>query len=92
MNIGFEGMEAFDDVTGQALRPELMIKARKDEIDYFRSMGVYEKVDVQECWSVTGKARIGVRKVDINKGDSSNPNYRSRLVAKEFNTGVCPEL
>ena len=46
---GFEGMEAFDDVTGQALRPELMIKTRKDEIDYFRSMGVYEKVDVQEC-------------------------------------------
>ena len=75
-NNGFSGMEAFDDVTGQALRPELMIKARKDEIDYFRSLGVFEKVDAQECWSVTGKAPIGVRWVDINKGDSSNPNYR----------------
>ena len=30
--------------------------------------------------------------MDINKGDSESPNYRSRLVAKEFNTGVCPEL
>ena len=30
--------------------------------------------------------------MDINKGDSANPNYRSRLVAKEFDTGVCPEL
>ena len=49
-------------------------------------------MDVQECWIVTGKAPIGVRWVDINKGDSSNPNCRSRLVAKEFNTGVCPEL
>ena len=89
---GYEGMTAVDDVTGQILIPELMIKARKDEIDYFRSMGVYEKVDVQECWNVTGKAPIGVRWVDINKGDSNTPNYRSRLVAKEFNTGVCPEL
>ena len=53
---GFEGIEAFDDVTRQALQPELMIQARKDDIDYFRSMGVYEKVDVQECWSVTSKA------------------------------------
>ena len=30
--------------------------------------------------------------MDINKGDSANPNYRSRLVAKEFDTGVCLEL
>ena len=58
---GFEGMEAFDDVTGQVLDPALMAKARKDEIEYFRSLGVYEKVDVQECWNVTGKAPIGVR-------------------------------
>ena len=55
-------------------------------------MGVYEKVDVAESWKETGKAPIAVRWVDINKGDSKEPNYRSRLVAKEFNTGVCPEL
>ena len=53
---------------------------------------MYEKVDVQECWNVTGKEPIGVRWVDINKGDSSKPNCRSRLVAKEFNTGVRPEV
>ena len=53
---------------------------------------MYEKVDVQECWNLTGQAPIGVRWVDINKGDSTKPNYMSRLVAKEFNTGVCPEL
>ena len=33
-----------------------------------------------------------MRWVDINKGDTNNPNFRSRLVAKEFNTGSCPEL
>ena len=46
---GFDGMESFDDVTAQALDPALMVKARKDEIEYFRSLGVYEKVDVHEC-------------------------------------------
>ena len=30
--------------------------------------------------------------MDIIKGDTQTPNYRSRLVAKEFNTGVCPEF
>ena len=30
---------------------------------------------------------IKTRWVDINKGDDENPNYRSRLVGKEFNTG-----
>ena len=87
-----EHMEAYDDLSGQALDPMLMMKARQDEIEYFRQMGVYEKVDVDECWRETGKAPIAVRWVDINKGDSANPNYRSRLVAKEFNTGPCPEL
>ena len=33
-----------------------------------------------------------MRWVDINKGYTQNSVYRSRLVAKEFNTGVCPEL
>ena len=87
-----DDMKAFDDVTGQELNPQLMMKARQDEIQYFREMGVYEKVDIEECWKAIGKAPIAVRWVDINKGDTANPNYRSRLVAKEFNTGPCPEL
>ena len=87
-----EFLEAWDDVSGQALDPQLMMKARRDEIAYFKEMGVYEKVDIAEAWRETGKAPIAVRWVDINKGDSVNPNYRSRLVAKEFNTGVKPEL
>ena len=76
------GMKAYDDISGQELEPKLMIKARKEEIEYFRKMGVYEKVSLKECYDCTGKAPIAVRWVDINKGDSANPNYRSRLVAK----------
>ena len=89
---GCEGMEAYNDLSGQALDPGMMMKARQDEIWYFRKMGVYEKVSVAERWRETGKAPIAVRWVDINKGDSIKHNYRSRLVAKEFNTGPCPEL
>ena len=55
-------------------------------------MGVYEKVAIQEAYDATGKAPIAVRWVDVNKGDSQSPKYRSRLVAKEFNTGVNPDL
>ena len=61
-----------------------MVKARREEIAYFRDMGIYEKVDINEAWSETGKAPIAVRWVDIGKGDTANPKYRSRLVAKEL--------
>ena len=39
---------------------------------------------VEECHRVTGKGPIGVRWIDINKQDRVNPEYRSRLVAKEI--------
>ena len=69
-----------------------MVAARREEIKYFREMGLYDKVDLAEAWEVTGRAPIAVRWVDINKGDSQSPLYRSRLVAKEFNTVVKPEV
>ena len=31
-----------------------------------------------------GKPPISVKWVDVNKGDDLNPNYRSRLVAREI--------
>ena len=32
------------------------------------------------------KTPIGIRWVDINKGDSNSPEYRSRIVGQEINT------
>ena len=87
-----EDVEAYDDLTGAELDPALMKEARREEIKFFRGRKVYEKVDIAESWRVTGAGPIGVRWVDINKGDSVNPKYRSRLVAEEFNTGVRPDL
>ena len=51
-------------------------------MEEFKKKKVYKKVAVQKCWDETGKGPIGVRWVDINKGDKVNPEYRSRLVAK----------
>ena len=81
-----EMAEAWDDVSGKALDPKQVRKARGEEIDYVHEMGLYVKVLVSECYKRTGKAPITVRWIDINKGDSESPNYRSRLVAREINT------
>ena len=43
-----DGTIAMDDQTGVRLKPELMAKARKEEIQHFKGMGVYEKVELQE--------------------------------------------
>ena len=53
---------------------------------------LYTKVPIDECFQNTGKKPIGVRWVDVNKGDANNPEDRSRLVAKEINTGRRDDL
>ena len=75
-------LAAYDDLSGDVLDPELMKRARREEIEYFKDMGVYDKVEIAEAHRVTGKAPIAVRWVDVNKGDTASPKYRSRLVAK----------
>jgi len=74
----------WDDVSGKELDPKMVERAREEEMGEFRKHTVYEKVPLAQCWSRTGKKPIGVRWVDINKGDIRNPKYRSRLVAMEF--------
>ena len=41
---------------------------------------------ISECLNKIGKQPIAVRWIDVNKQDTTNPLYRSRLVGKEFNT------
>ena len=66
---------------------ERVNKARAEDMREFKKHGVYTKVPIEECMRETGNKPIGHRWVDIDKGDRNNPNYRSRLVAKEIN--VC---
>merc|ERR1711873_169630 len=78
--------EHWDDLSGKPLNPELVKRARLEEMGELAKHRVYEKVPISECWNKTGSGPIGTRWVDVNKGDDSKPDYRSRLVAKELNT------
>ena len=46
-------------------------------------MGVYHKIP-RRVAKLSDKKMIQTRWIDVNKGDKANPDYRSRLVAKEF--------
>ena len=52
---------AEDDVSGETPDTKMVRAARKEEIAYFRSMGLYTKVPIQECYDETGKNPVGVR-------------------------------
>ncbi len=75
----YEGMEFIDDVSGLPLDREEAIKARIKELEYFKTMGVYTKVQ----WT-KGMKVISVKWLDVNKGDEANKNYRARLVGREI--------
>ena len=84
--------KVFNDVTDKPLPPKLVMKTRAEELKYFNDMGVYENATLDEGRRSTGIMPIGTRWIDINKGESVKPNYRSRLVAKEFKVDIRPEL
>jgi hypothetical protein len=77
---------ARDDVTGTELVPDLVVTARREEMYYFKRLGVYRGVPRSHQKQHGGKI-IGTRWVDVNKGDVEAPNCRSRLVGREFNVG-----
>ncbi len=79
-------------MTGLPLQNSLVESARQEEMRELEKHRVYEVVSVKECQRVTGKNPIGVKWVDINKGDEKNPEYRSRLVAQEINTDKREDL
>ena len=58
--------------------------ARKPEIEYAEKKPVWKKIPRWEA-KEKGWKIIMPRWVDINKGDDEKPNYRSRMVGKEFN-------
>ena len=74
------------DVTNASLNPVLMRKAREVEMEYFERLGVYERVPRSHQVASGGQV-IGVRWVDINKGDTIEPDYRPRFVGREFAIG-----
>ena len=78
-------VSAWDDLTGMKLEAGKVIEARAKEVGYIRDKRVYTKI-LRSQASRNGWKIVETRWIDINKGDDENPNYRSRLVGKEFNT------
>ena len=88
-----EDLEAFyygasfsDDVTGKPLDFEGVKEARRVELEFVDKRPVYEEVPTQESYDVTGRGPIDTKWVDIDKGGPGDHRYRSRWVAKDFNT------
>ena len=73
-----------DSVTGQPLDNAFVDQARTLELKYFEDQRVWEKRPYAEAMAKMGKKAITVKWIDTNKGDEDNPNYRSRLVAREI--------
>ena len=84
--------EFWDDQSGERLDYHGVREARKEAMEEVKKHQVWVKVPTKECWERTGKAPIKTRWVDINKGDRVHPEYRSRLVCKELNTGKREDL
>eukprot|EP00435_Cladocopium_sp_Y103_P040755 s116_g11.t1 len=74
--------EYYDDISGRELDPEMVVKARREEVEFIRKMKVWQEVDRPK-----DKPVLKGRWVDINKGDEEKPQYRSRYVGKEIKKG-----
>ena len=69
---------------GEVSHQHLIQKARKEEIDTFLAIPVYEHVPRWEAECDEGAVLIDTTWVDTNKGSETRPDWRSRLCAREF--------
>ena len=76
----------WDDVNGGYLPEDLVLAARREEIDWVHSEGVYEIVPVQECRDA-GMKPLDLIWVDTDMSvDPTRKKIRSRLCARENKT------
>ena len=80
-------LAAWDDISAAPLDPEMVKAARRLEIKYAEQKPVWVKIP-RSTAKKNGWKIVKSRWIDINKGDDQNPNYRSRMVGKEFNDSV----
>ena len=81
-----EGGRFWDDVNGGYLPEDLVLAARREEIDWVHSEGVYEIVSMQECGDA-GVKPLDLIWVDTDKSvDPTRKKIRSRLCATEYKT------
>ena len=83
----------FDSITGEQLDPEAVRRGRREEIQYYRQMKVYYRMNPEEAAQKFNVKPLKLRWVDVNKARAGEtPNIRCRLVAKEIKKDERPEL
>ena len=80
---------AYDNISGAASPEDMVREATKLEIEYVPKMGVSSRVHKSQG---IGKNIIKFRWINDNKMDQDNPMVRPRVVAKDFNNGVDPNV
>ena len=65
------------------LDPAMVRNTRELEMHYMDELCVLEASDLDTCMAETSRPPIPTDRIDIVEGDSSRPNYRSRLVCQE---------
>ena len=78
--------DVYDNRIGERLDAKLTKRAKKEEMTYMEQFEVGIESTEEECWAKTGKAPVTTKWVRVNKGTSSNPFIRARLVARDFKT------
>jgi hypothetical protein len=63
-----EGRDYYDEITGAKLDPQKVFEAHRVEMEFMTTLNVWDVVPVDECWAETGRAPIGTRWIDQNKG------------------------
>lgn len=82
--------EFIDAAAGVLLDPQMVQKARAEELKWVKDEKIYDRVPLSQCLAVTGREPISTKWVDINKGDDQRPLYRSRWVAREIKKKKAP--
>ena len=74
---------AVNDVSGKLLDASKVKEARKTELEIIDKYGVWKLITKKEA-ADRGLSPVALRWVNINKGDDTEEDYRSRVVVKEF--------
>ena len=75
--------QIYDEIIGVHLAPQLVSRARSDEMDFVIGLNAYDYDTVANCKDKTGKLPVPVGWAGVNKGDEQRPAIRSRLVVQE---------
>ena len=79
---GDEELEVAD--LAEDINPELLGAAREEELDFMKTIDMWEKSSYEECYLRTGRGPVSTRWVDVDKGREGDSDVRSRLVARDF--------